>query len=190
MNDRARPPFSIRSMRIVGHTDDHIDAHMQRLLDRYVEHLRAELAAGAEGVVVMPGIHELLDALEQRDDLVLGLLTGNLAAGARAKLDAAGIDADRFRVGAYGSDHELRGELPAVAQRRTREELGLDVDGGDVIVIGDTPADIACGRGIGARAIGVATGHYSVEELATHRPAAVFADLSSTADVVRAILDE
>jgi phosphoglycolate phosphatase len=55
-------------------------------------------------------------------------------------------------------------------------------------VIGDTPADIQCGRGIGARAIGVATGHYSVEELAGHDPAAVFPDLSPTADVVRAIL--
>ena len=56
------------------------------------------------------------------------------------------------------------------------------------MVIGDTPADIQCGRAIGARAIGVATGHYSVDELALHQPAAVFEDLSSTDDVVRAIV--
>ena len=128
----------------------------------------------------MPGVCELLDALEERDDVVLGLLTGNLEAGARAKLSSAGIDPDRFEVGAYGSDHELRGELPAVAQRRAREELGLDIAGADVVVIGDTPADLHCGRGIGARAIGVATGHYSVDELSQHQPAAVFADLSNT----------
>jgi phosphoglycolate phosphatase len=54
-------------------------------------------------------------------------------------------------------------------------------------VIGDTPADIQCGRAIGARAIGVATGHYSVDQLSQHRPAAVFEDLSATDEVIRAI---
>ena len=76
-----------------------------------------------------------------------------------------------------------------MAQRRARDELGLDVAGRDVVVIGDTPADIDCGRGIGARAIAVATGHYSLDQLREHRPWAVFADLSMTAEVVRVILD-
>jgi phosphoglycolate phosphatase-like HAD superfamily hydrolase len=136
----------------------------------------------------MPGVRELLDALETHNDVVLGLLTGNLRTGAQAKLSSAGIDPTRFRIGAYGSDHELRGELPAVAQRRAREELGLEIRGSDVVVIGDTPADLHCGRGIGARAIGVATGHFSVNELLEHDPAAVFEDLSDTLDVVAAIL--
>jgi len=158
--------------------------------------LKRGIAAGrvfpvlCASAIANPGIPPLLDALDRRDDAVLGLLTGNLAAGARAKLCAAGIDPARFRVGAYGSDHEVRGELPAVAQRRAREELGLEVHGGDVIVIGDTPSDIACGRGIGARAIGVATGHYTVEALLEHAPAAVFPDLSDTDAVVRAIMSE
>ena len=187
--DGKTDPQIVRElMRIVGHGDDHIDSGMQRLFDRYVEYLREELRTGAEGVRVMPGVCELLDALDERADVVLGLLTGNLVAGARAKLDAAGINPDRFAVGAYGSDHETRSELPAVAQRRARETLGLDIAGSDVVVIGDTPADLSCGRGIGARAIGVATGHYSVEELASHQPAAVFSDLSCTSDVVRVIL--
>src|SRR5262249_50341436 len=139
---------------------------------------------------VMPGVRELLDALDARDDVIVGLLTGNLEEGARAKLRSAGIDPNRFVVGAFGSDHEERGELPAVAQRRAREQFGIDVAGADVIVIGDTPADIHCGRGVGARAIAVATGHYSLDELRTHAPAALFADLSVTADVVRAIVAE
>ena len=67
--------------------------------------------------------------------------------------------------------------------------LALDVDGGDIVVIGDTPADIQCGRGIGARAIAVATGTYSVDQLSEHRPAAVFEDLSETSAVIAAILD-
>ena len=90
-------------------------------------------------------------------------------------------------MSAFGSDHELRGELPAIAQRRAREQLGLQVAGDAIVIIGDTPADIDCTRGIGARAIAVATGRYSVDDLSEHSPAAVFADLSDTAAVMRAI---
>ena len=189
--DGKTDPQIVRElMRLEGHADDHIDARMQALLDRYVAYLNEELQASERPVRVMPGVFELLDALERRHDVLLGLLTGNLAAGARAKLGAAGIDPDRFRVGAFGSDHEVRGELPAVAQRRAREELGIAVHGRDVVVIGDTPADLHCGRSIGATAIGVATGHYSVHELLAHDPTAVFEDLSRTMDVVRAIVGD
>ncbi|MEO6878481.1 MAG: haloacid dehalogenase-like hydrolase [Gemmatimonadaceae bacterium] len=187
--DGKTDPQIVRElMRLTGHSDEHIDERMSVLLDRYVAYLRAELAAAANGVTVMPGIPMLLNALGVRDDVILGLLTGNLRDGAYAKLSAAGIDPLQFRIGAYGSDHETRAELPAVAQRRAREELGLDIAGVDIVVIGDTPADIQCGRGIGARAIGVATGHYTVEELQQHSPVAVFADLSPTHEVVRVIL--
>jgi phosphoglycolate phosphatase-like HAD superfamily hydrolase len=187
--DGKTDPQIVRElMRLAGHADDHIDARMQALLERYVLYLHEELRSSERPVRVMPGVLELLDALDARDDVLMGLLTGNLAAGARAKLAAAGIDPDRFRVGAYGSDHEIRGELPAMAQRRAREELGVVVEGDDIVVIGDTPADLHCGRSIGARAIGVATGHYSAAELLAHDPAAVFDDLSCTADVVRAIV--
>jgi phosphoglycolate phosphatase-like HAD superfamily hydrolase len=187
--DGKTDPQIVRElMRFEGHADDHIDRHMSPLLERYVDYLHEELVIGAEGVRVMPGIVELLDALQPRQDVLLGLLTGNLEAGARAKLRSAGIDPSRFKIGAYGSDHEIRSELPAVAQRRAREQLGLEIDGSDVVVIGDTPADLHCGRSIGARAIGVATGSYSVEELAKHDPAAVFEDLSDTEGVLVAIL--
>lgn len=189
--DGKTDPQIVRElMRLEGHADEHIDSRMEALLDRYVAYLHEELEASDRPVRVMPGVFELLDALEARRDVLMGLLTGNLAAGARAKLAAGGIDPERFRVGAYGSDHELRGELPAVAQRRAREELGIVVDGADVVVIGDTPADLLCGRSIGARAIGVATGQYSVDELLSHGPAAVFEDLSATPDVVRAIIGQ
>jgi phosphoglycolate phosphatase-like HAD superfamily hydrolase len=187
--DGKTDPQIVRElMRHEGHADDHIDRHMSPLLDRYVDYLQEELVTGSNGVQLMPGVHALLDALEERNDVVLGLLTGNLQAGAHAKLSSAGIDPARFQVGAYGSDHELRGELPAVAQRRAREQLGIEVVGPDVVVIGDTPADLHCGTGIGARAIGVATGHYSTAELSEHDPFAVFADLADTARVVSAIL--
>jgi phosphoglycolate phosphatase-like HAD superfamily hydrolase len=98
-----------------------------------------------------------------------------------------GIDPARFAVNAFGSDHEVRGELPAIAQQRAREQLGLDVNGDAIVIIGDTPADIDCTRAIGAKAIAVATGRYSVDDLSEHRPAAVFANLADTAAVMRAI---
>jgi phosphoglycolate phosphatase-like HAD superfamily hydrolase len=185
---KTDPQIVRELMRIVGHADPHIDERMEDLLDRYVGYLYEELDAGPEGVRTMPGIHALLDRLDGRDDVILGLLTGNLIAGARAKLIAADIDPDRFVVGAYGSDHEVRGELPAVAQRRALETLGVEVAGGDVVVIGDTPADVQCGRSIGARAIAVATGSYSVAELMEHGPAVAFEDLSDTEAVLGAIM--
>ena len=186
--DGKTDPQIVRdTMRLCGHEDAHIDAHMERLLARYLEGLERELAAGAK-VHLHAGIPELLERLEARDDIVLGLLTGNLAGGADAKLRAAGLDPSRFRVNAFGSDHAHRPALPAVAQRRARDLLGLDLEGDEVIVIGDTPADIECARSIGARTIAVATGHYDVSALAAHQPTAVFSDLSDTDAVVEVIL--
>ena len=187
--DGKTDPQIVRElMRGVGHADERIDDGMERLLPLYLDGLRAELAEGTRDVRVLPGVPEVLDALEGRDDVVLGLLTGNLADGAAVKLGAAGIDIRRFRVSAFGSDHEHRPELPAVAVARARAELGLDVAGERVVIVGDTPADIECGRGIGARAIAVATGRYDVETLRAHGPAAVFESLADTDAVVRAVV--
>jgi len=187
--DGKTDPQIVRDlMRTAGHGDGHIDARMQAVFDLYLQRLRAELRAPGYRPRVLSGVYDVLDALESRADVVLGLLTGNLAAGARAKLESVGIDPDRFRVGAFGSDHEDRPSLPEVARQRARERLGLEVAGRDMVIIGDTPSDVACGRAVGARAIGVATGRYSVDELRRHGAAAVFSDLSETAAVVAEIV--
>jgi phosphoglycolate phosphatase len=187
--DGKTDPQIVRDlMRHAGHDDGHIDVRMQAVFDLYVERLRAELGAPGYRARVLPGVFDLLDDLESRDGVVLGLLTGNLVEGARAKLESVGIDPNRFRVGAFGSDHEHRPSLPEVARQRLRQQLGVDVAGQDVVIIGDTPADVTCGRAMGARAIGVATGRYSSDELRGHGAAAVFADLSDTEAVVAAIL--
>ena len=176
-------------MRHDGHADERIDALMSAVLDDYLVRLDVELASPAASAHRYEGALELIEALAARDDRVLGLLTGNLARGARRKLHAVGIAFDRFVLGAYGSDHESRPALPAIAIGRARELLGVELPGERVVIVGDTPADIECGRGVGARAIAVATGRYSVEELAAHRPVAVFADLRDTAAVLQAIDD-
>lgn len=176
-------------MRLDGHGDAHIDARMDPVLVRYVECLANELAEETFSARLLEGVADLLTALEARDDVILGLLTGNVEPGARAKLQAVGIDPDRFAVGAFGSDHEHRPELPAIARQRVRDELGIDIEGADIVVIGDTPADITCARSVQARAIGVATGRYRAAELASHGAVAVFEDLTDTSAVLDAILD-
>jgi phosphoglycolate phosphatase-like HAD superfamily hydrolase len=176
-------------MRHEGFSDEEIDQQMDELLGKYVSGLKSELASGNRNVLLLPGVAELLDALEEQEKVVIGLLTGNIHEGARAKLTAAGIDPARFRVNAFGSDHEHRPQLPAVAQRRAREVLGVHIEGNRLVVIGDTPADIQCGEEIGARAIAVATGRYSVEQLAEFNPYAVFESLANTEAVLESIMN-
>ncbi|MBX7117770.1 MAG: haloacid dehalogenase-like hydrolase [Gemmatimonadaceae bacterium] len=177
------------TMRLAGFDDATIDARMDAVLDAYLAHLTGAISARAGLAYALPGVHALLDAVEAADDLVLGLLTGNVVPGARAKLAAVDIAFDRFAVGAFGSDHEHRPELPPIAQRRASALLGREVPGDRIVIIGDTPADVQCGRGIGARAIAVATGGFGVAELEAHAPAATFADLTDTAGVLAAIRD-
>jgi phosphoglycolate phosphatase-like HAD superfamily hydrolase len=174
-------------MRGEGFGDDEIDARMSQVMEAYVAGLEREIGAPHTRVEVLTGVMQLLDALVSRSHCVVGLLTGNLEPGAQRKLNAAGIGFERFTVGAFGSDHEVRAELPAIAQQRARARLGLQVDGRAVVIVGDTPSDILCGRPIGARAIAVATGHYTVDALAEHDPDAVFSDLGDTAAVLAAI---
>lgn len=176
-------------MRGAGFEDDVIDARMQRVMDTYLSGLEREIASPSTRVEVLEGVIELLDALVHRAHCTVGLLTGNLESGAQHKLGACGIGFQRFAVGAYGSDHEIRAELPAIAQQRARQRLGVDFPGNAVVIIGDTPSDIQCGRPIGARAIAVATGHYTAHALWEHSPDAVFDTLADTAAVIAAIED-
>jgi phosphoglycolate phosphatase len=159
-----------------------------RVLDRYLFHLEADLAVNAHRAEVMPGVRELLVSLGGEDAVVLGLLTGNVARGATIKLRAVDLDPDQFKVGAYGSDHAVRAELPPIAAARAAEWFGRTPWGDEVVIIGDTPADVTCGRGVGARAIGVATGHYRTDDLAGAGAAHVFEDLRDLERVRAAIL--
>ncbi len=106
-------------------------------------------------VMVFPGVVELLDALGRYRHIRLGLLTGNTRAGARAKLEAAGLWG-KFEFGAYGDEHWDRSELArrAVARSGARSPR-------DVWIVGDTPEDVRCARAVGARCLCVATGQFS-----------------------------
>jgi phosphoglycolate phosphatase-like HAD superfamily hydrolase len=177
------------TMRLMGFADADVDTRMEEVLARYVARLQGILAAERHRAYTLPGVKELVDAVDSAADLLLGLLTGNIVVGAEAKLRAVALDPARFRVGAFGSDHEDRPALPPIARERASALLGAEVPGGDLVIIGDTPADMECGRGIGARAIGVATGGFSEAELLRHSPVAAFSDLRETARVLEAIRD-
>jgi phosphoglycolate phosphatase len=184
--DGKTDPQIVRDlMRHEGHSDAVIDDRLGDVLNRYADRLGVELQDPSHTPIVHPGVPELLDALESRDDVVVGLLTGNIEQGATQKLRAVGLDPSRFVIGAFGSDHEHRLELPAIAASRARDRLGHDVE---LVVIGDTPADVACGVGAKRRAIAVATGRYTLAELTACKPTAAFEDLSDTDAVMTAIL--
>ncbi len=175
-------------MRAAGVEDALITARMDEVLHAYVQRLEQELDRDASTSRLCGGVLPLLDAVDAHAQATLGLLTGNVESGARRKLRAVGVDFERFRIGAFGSDHEERPQLPAVAQRRAEAFFGAPMPGDRMVIIGDTPADIHCGRALGVRAIGVATGRYSVDDLAAHHPAAVFETLHDTDAVLAAIL--
>ena len=175
-------------MREAGVAEADIRDRMDALLEQYLQNLSDELRDRPDQAVLCAGVPPLLEKLRSRRDVTLGLLTGNVRQGARHKLDAVGVDFDQFIINAFGCDHEHRPELPGIARGRAEAHLGRTVNGSELVIIGDTPADIHCGRSIGVRALGVATGHYSVDDLAEHAPAAVFSSLEDTDAVVEAML--
>ena len=173
-------------MRAAGLSDEEIDRNMPALWDAYLTELEEEMRAPDYQTLVYPGVRELLIELAQRSDVVLALLTGNVARGARLKLGSAGL-ADYFAFGAFGSDCEQRSGLPAVAVARAHEHCGVSFAGHDIVVIGDTPADIRCGESLGVFTVGVTTGHYDHAALAAEGADIIFEDLSDTPAVLRVL---
>jgi phosphoglycolate phosphatase-like HAD superfamily hydrolase len=189
--DGKTDPQIVRELlALARHPDAQDQARLEAVCRRYVELLRAELEKPAQSTQVFAGVAELLAALESQEAegrVLVGLLTGNLEPGAALKLRSGGLDPARFRVGAYGSDSPRRSDLPAVAARRAAALTGREFAGPDVVIVGDTPEDVACGRAIAARAVAVATGSYDVAALRAAGAAYVFETLADTAAVLDAI---
>jgi phosphoglycolate phosphatase len=185
---KTDPQIARELLLAAGMDDARISRGMGALWPAYLRELRLELGAPDHRTHVFPGVHELLRALGSRSaDVVLGLLTGNIADGASLKLQSAGIRT-AFRVGAFGSDCERRDGLPPVAVERARQEVGVTFSRRDIVIIGDTPADVTCGSALGVRAIAVATGSHGPADLAAAGADVVFGDLAGTAAVLDAIL--
>jgi phosphoglycolate phosphatase len=166
---------------VMRHHDKPFDPPLlERLSRRYAAHLAEEIQLPGTGIKdVMPGIRPLLDALQRRDDVALGLLTGNFIDGARIKLGYFDLW-KYFPWGAFGGDSANRNDLVPVAMRRAREAGIAEVEPHRVIVVGDTPNDVECARVAGALPVAVATGSYTVEQLRQTGADVVFKDLSDT----------
>ncbi len=170
----------------LGTPDDLIDDLVDVCIERYLELIAREIAEGR--VDLLPGIKELVTALAADRRALVGLVTGNVEEGARIKLTPTGLY-PLFKVGAYGSDSAHRPELPAVAVTRAEALTGRRYAGKDVVVIGDTPADVECGAGIGVTSVAVATGRHGAEELAAYAPDHLFTDFSDWRAAYAAIID-
>lgn len=158
------------------------DSTHARLQETYLKVLPEELVR-RQGAVY-PGVRELLARLSNRDDVRLGILTGNYREAAWQKLRHFGL-AEYFSFGGFGDDHADRDDvarqaLTAAAEHHAPQTINRD----KLWVIGDTPADVRCGRAIGARVIAVATGMYSFEELSQSGPDHLFADFTDVDSVL------
>ena len=148
----------------------------------YVEYLQEEIKTAE--IDVKPGVRELLNNLSGREDILLGLGTGNIEKGARIKLGQAGLNG-HFKFGGFGCDAEHREEVIRRAIERAHEHKTSEATFSETYVIGDTPLDIIHGRAAGARIVAVATGYYSIEELREHDPDYLYEDFGDTESVVR-----
>ena len=159
---------------------------IDRLLDAYLEHLEIELAR-SKHFKVLPGVFPLLESVHALPGVAVGLGTGNVRRGAFAKLARGALDG-AFAFGGYGCDAEDRTELLRVGATRGAEALGATLAECRVVVIGDTPKDVAAAHGIGARCIGVATGSFTAADLRACGADVAFETLE--AEGVRAALFE
>ncbi|HEV8265147.1 MAG TPA: HAD family hydrolase [Gemmatimonadales bacterium] len=190
--DGKTDPQIVRELlALAGHRDAESAERVAAVCRRYVALLAAELGKPTQATQLFPGVAELLRALEPHEAAgraLVGLLTGNLESGAALKLRSAGLEPARFAVGAFGSDSHRRADLPALAAERAARRTGRRFAGADVVIVGDTPDDVACARPIGARTVAVATGFYDVAQLRATGAAHVFADLGDTTAVLDTLL--
>jgi len=167
-----------------GIADSRYREDRQTVEDAYLAALSVEMERPDPRRRIVPGIEPLLEDLQARDDVYLGLLTGNLRAGARIKLEPFGLN-PYFSDGGFGSDHPDRREVARVAHRRLVESTGIEFGNGSVVVVGDTDQDVDCAKANRFRSVAVACGWGSHESLVAARPDALLEDLC---DLTRTLL--
>ncbi len=185
---KTDPQIARELLQRAGFEDGEIDRGLEALWTAYLRELRTELGRAEHETRVLPGVVTVIEALQARPaDAVVGLLTGNIEGGAVLKLASARLNG-HFRMGAYGSDHERRDQLPAVAVERAWAATGVRFSGKNIVIIGDTPNDVTCGQALGVRAVAVTTGKFGAADLHAAGADRVFPDLTDTPTVLDALL--
>ena len=170
-----------------GFTERQIADTLPRYGEALIHHMRQ--ISHNYTIAALPGARELVDLLVDHDDVLLGLLTGNMPGMADMKLRGAGFDPSVFSVAVYGSEARLRHDLAPIALARAEHSTGKRFHPSHTVIVGDTVDDIGCAHGIGARVIAVTTGNTPRAELEEHPPVIVLDDLSDTQSVMALILD-
>ena len=182
---RTDPQIARMVLHDAGLTRDAVDERLPQLWDEYLAGLAQH--ATPQRVRALPGIRELLLALDSHDDVILALLTGNIEPGARLKLGGASLN-EYFPFGAFGSDSADRTELPPIAVQRAADIHGHRFDGSDVVIIGDSIYDVRCGVPYDATTIAVASGKTPAETLRAENPRFFFESAEDLGAMMDAIL--
>lgn len=156
-------------------------ADIGREMETYEAVMARHMRAISAAYTAEPIVHamELVHALRGRDDALIGLVTGNTSQTAAIKLEMARFDPDWFPIGAFGNESPDRADLARLARQRANDHLGRRLNGAEIIVIGDTPADIEAARAIDATAVAVCTGYAERESLIGSDPDFLLADLGA-----------
>ena len=157
---------------------DPSSAEMERALNFYVYFLKFEVQYALK-FRVLPGVKELLDRLQNYDEFIEGLATGNVRNGARVKLSRPGLW-QYFKFGGFGTDSENRKEILISAIERARRLSGNSVKG---LIIGDTPRDVYAAHQAGLPVLAVATSTYTIDELKKAGADFTLPDLSNIDEV-------
>ena len=157
--------------------DETIAARFDEAIEKYCTYFDYFARGNSYHLTVFPGVIPLLNALEQMPEMHIAILTGNLEYTGWKKLELAGLK-NYFPFGAFGSDSKVRSELVGIALKRAEDKYGITYKNKNVIIIGDSPHDVLCGKSYGVTSIAVATGHTSIEELKRYEPDYAFQDLT------------
>lgn len=187
MSGKTDPQIIAEILISCGHDEKDARLAHERVIPTYLQYLDEEIAASPR-LIIHQGVKQLLWELSDNDDAYLGLVTGNVKIGAGKKLTRFAL-AHYFEVGAYGCDSANRLELPAIAVERAEKHFERSFTPEQVVVIGDSIYDVACGHGFGAKVIAVSSGHTSFEELEACKPKHLFRNLGDTQAVLAAIFD-
>jgi phosphoglycolate phosphatase len=171
-----------------GIEEDRIGQLLPRIKAKYLALLKEVIERNPGYVTLKPGIQELLVELHTHPDVLLGLLTGNFEEGARIKLGVHGLN-QYFGFGAFGDGARQRNELPQRAVDAAKHHKGHHFKTKEIVIIGDTPNDIHCGRHLHVRTLAVATGPFTLEQLQAEKPDFAFVNFMDKEKVLSAILD-
>jgi len=183
---KTDPSILKESLSIMGFSAEDIENKSDFLKEKYFFYLREKIKT--HEVIVFPGIKEILNSLSEREDIILGLLTGNFTESAKIKLDSHDLN-KYFKFGAYGDDAPVRNLLPGIAQKKITEQFDILIDFKDTIIIGDTIYDVRCAKYSGAVSIAVGTGWGDSEALKNENPDFYFDNLENINEFMKIILN-